>query len=394
MKEVRHVVGMMSGTSVDGVDAALVEISGTDSEPKVKLLAFENKPYPPQVRKKIFSLFTPANATVDKVGYMNFLLGEIYAKSALSVIEKAGMKPEEIDVIGSHGQTIWHAPIPESPDGIPVAYTVQIGEGSVIAERTGILTVSDFRVADMAAGGQGAPLVPFSEYLLYRREKETILLQNIGGIGNMTVMPAGAKPRDVFAFDTGPGNMIIDAVISAVTGGEKTYDAGGETAAKGRVCNALLDILKEEPYYRQPLPKTTGREHFGVQYTEKILSWWKENHIPVEDLLATVTDLTAYSIADAYERYVLPKYRASEIIVGGGGSYNATLLRFMKERFAPHGVAVRTQEDLGLSSDAKEAVAFALMADCCMRGKANTLPSVTGAEHPAVMGKISQPYKG
>ena len=394
MKEVRHVVGMMSGTSVDGVDAALVEISGTDSEPKVKLLAFENKPYPPQVREKIFSLFTPANATVDKVGYMNFLLGEIYAKSALSVIEKAGMKPEEIDVIGSHGQTIWHAPIPESPDGIPVAYTVQIGEGSVIAERTGILTVSDFRVADMAAGGQGAPLVPFSEYLLYRREKETILLQNIGGIGNMTVMPAGAKPRDVFAFDTGPGNMIIDAVISAVTGGEKTYDAGGETAAKGKVCNALLDILKEEPYYRQPLPKTTGREHFGVQYTEKILGWWKENPIPVEDLLATVTDLTAYSIADAYERYVLPKHRASEIIVGGGGSYNATLLRFMKERFAPHGVAVRTQEDLGLSSDAKEAVAFALMADCCMRGRTNTLPSVTGAEHPAVMGKISQPYKG
>lgn len=394
MKEVRRVVGMMSGTSVDGVDAALVEISGTDSEPKVKLLAFENKPYPPQVRKKIFSLFTPANATVDKVGYMNFLLGEIYAKSALSVIEKAGMKPEEIDVIGSHGQTIWHAPIPESPDGIPVAYTVQIGEGSIIAERTGILTVSDFRVADMAAGGQGAPLVPFSEYLLYRREKETILLQNIGGIGNMTVMPAGAKPRDVFAFDTGPGNMIIDAVISAVTGGEKTYDTGGETAVKGKVCNALLDILKGEPYYRQPLPKTTGREHFGVQYTEKILSWWKENPIPVEDLLATVTDLTAYSIADAYERYVLPKYQASEIIVGGGGSYNATLLRFMKERFAPHGVAVRTQEDLGLSSDAKEAVAFALMADCCMRGKANTLPSVTGAEHPAVMGKISQPHKG
>ena len=394
MKDVRRVVGMMSGTSVDGVDAALVEISGTDSEPKVKLLAFENKPYPPQVREKIFSLFTPANATVDKVGYMNFLLGEIYAKSALSVIEKAGLKPEDIDAVGSHGQTIWHAPIPESPDGIPVAYTVQIGEGSVIAERTGITTVSDFRVADMAAGGQGAPLVPFSEYLLYRREKETILLQNIGGIGNMTVMPAGAKPRDIFAFDTGPGNMIIDAVISAMTHGEKTYDAGGEMAAKGRVCDALLELLKEEPYYSQPLPKTTGREHFGVQYTAKILDWWKENPIPAEDLLATVTDLTAYSIADAYERYVLPKYQASEIIVGGGGSYNATLLGFMKKRFAPHGVAVRTQEDLGLSSDAKEAVAFALMADCCLRGKANTLPSVTGAQHPAVMGKVSQPYKG
>ena len=272
--------------------------------------------------------------------------------------------------------------------------TLQLGEDALLAECSGCPVVGDFRVRDMAAGGLGAPLVPYTEFLLYRRPDEWVALQNIGGIGNVTVLPANCTLDQVFAFDTGPGNMIIDAVISAVTGGKKTYDAGGETAAKGKVCNALLDILKEEPYYRQPLPKTTGREHFGVQYTEKILGWWKENPIPVEDLLATVTDLTAYSIADAYERYVLPKYRASEIIVGGGGSYNATLLRFMKERFAPHGIAVRTQEDLGLSSDAKEAVAFALMADCCMRGRANTLPSVTGAEHPAVMGKISQPYKG
>ena len=390
----RRIVGMMSGTSVDGVDAALVEISGSDDAPQVSLLAFENRPYPPRVREKIFELFTPSTATVDRIGYMNFLLGELYAQSALSVIEKAGLSPEDVDAIGSHGQTIWHAPAPESPDGIPVSYTVQIGEGSVIAERTGILTVSDFRVADMAAGGQGAPVVPFPEYLLYRREKETILLQNIGGIGNMTVLPAGARPEDVFAFDTGPGNMIIDAVVSALTNGEKTYDAGGEMALAGRVCDALLDELKKDPYYSQPLPKTTGRELFGVQYTAGILDWWRAHPIPQEDLVATVTDLTAYSIADAYERYVLPRHLASELIVGGGGSYNAALLAFLAKRFAPYGIAVRTQEDLGLNSDAKEAVAFAMMADCCIRGRANTLPGVTGARHPVVMGKISQPYKG
>ena len=385
---------MMSGTSVDGVDAALVEISGTDDKPQVRLLAFENKPYPPQIREKIFALFTPPNATVDRVGYMNFLLGELYARAALSVIEKAGLSPSQVDAIGSHGQTIWHAPEPESPDGIPVRYTVQIGEGAVIAERTGIVTVSDFRVADMAAGGQGAPVVPFPEYLLYRRETETILLQNIGGIGNMTVLPAGAGPGDVFAFDTGPGNMIIDAVMSALTDGKRTYDAGGETALRGRVCEALLDTLMQDSYYSQPPPKSTGRERFGVQYAAGILDRWRAHPIPQEDLVATVTDLTACSIVDAYRRFVLPRHRASEMIVGGGGSYNAALLADLARRFAPYGVAVRTQEDLGLSSDAKEAVAFALLADCCIRGRANTLPGVTGAGHPAVMGKSSRPYRG
>lgn len=390
-KPVRRVVGMMSGTSVDGVDAAVVEIGGSDGAPEVRLLAFENKPYPPQVREEIFTLFRLETATVDQVGYMNFLLGELYAQAALSVIAQAGLKPEEVDLIGSHGQTIWHQPEPDGKDGWPVRYTVQIGEGSVIAERTGIVTVSDFRVADMAAGGQGAPLVPFSEYLLYRREKETILLQNIGGIGNMTVMPAAAKPEEVYAFDTGPGNMIIDAVVSALTGGRQTYDAGGAMGARGRVDRELLVLLQREPYYTQPLPKTTGRERFGTQYTAHILEWQREHGLGDDDLVATVTDLTAWSIVDAYERYVRDKYRASEIIVGGGGSYNQTLMADLARRFAPHGVKVRTQEELGWSSDAKEAVAFALLADCCARERVNTLPSVTGARRGAVMGKLSFP---
>ena len=390
-KAVRRVVGLMSGTSVDGIDAALVEIGGTDEAPEVRLLAFEDRPWPEKVRQQIFPLFRPETATVDKIGYMNFLMGEIYAQSVASVVEKAGLTLADIDLIGSHGQTIWHAPEVCDKDGFPVIFTVQIGEGSVIAARTGVPTVSDFRVADMAVGGQGAPLVPFSEYLLYRRPGTTILLQNIGGIGNMTVLPGDEGPEAVYAFDTGPGNMIIDAVVSALTGGEKTYDAGGAMAAEGKVDGELLAMLQQDPYYALPLPKTTGRELFGVQYVEKILDYRREHSLSDADLLATVTDLTAWSIVDAYARYVLPKRQATELVVGGGGSYNATLLGFLRERFAPYGVKVRTQEDLGWSSDAKEAVAFAIMADCCVREKPNVLPSVTGARAAAIMGKISLP---
>lgn len=390
-KAVRRVVGLMSGTSVDGIDAALVEIGGTDEAPEVRLLAFEDRPWPEKVRQQIFPLFRPETATVDKIGYMNFLMGEIYAQSVASVVEKAGLTLADIDLIGSHGQTIWHAPEVCDKDGFPVIFTVQIGEGSVIAARTGVPTVSDFRVADMAVGGQGAPLVPFSEYLLYRRPGETILLQNIGGIGNMTVLPGDEGPEAVYAFDTGPGNMIIDAVVNTLTGGEKTYDAGGAMAAEGKVDGELLAMLQQDPYYALPLPKTTGRELFGVQYVEKILDYRRDHGLSDADLLATVTDLTAWSIVDAYARYVLPKRQATELVVGGGGSYNATLLGFLRERFAPYGVKVRTQEDLGWSSDAKEAVAFAIMADCCVREKPNVLPSVTGARAAAIMGKISLP---
>lgn len=390
-KPVRRVVGLMSGTSVDGIDAALVEIGGTDEAPEVRLVAFEDRPWPEEVRRQIFPLFRPETATVDKIGYMNFLMGEIYAQSVSSVVEKAGLTLADIDLIGSHGQTIWHAPEVCGKDGFPVRFTVQIGEGSVIAARTGVPTVSDFRVADMAVGGQGAPLVPFSEYLLYRRPGETILLQNIGGIGNMTVLPGDEGPEAVYAFDTGPGNMIIDAVVSALTGGAKTYDAGGAMAAEGRVDEALLAMLQQDPYYDMPLPKTTGRELFGVQYVGKILDYQRAHGLSDADVLATVTDLTAWSIADGYARYVLPKRQAAELVVGGGGSYNATLLGFLRTRFAPYGVQVRTQEDLGWSSDAKEAVAFALMADCCVREKPNVLPSVTGAKAAAIMGKISLP---
>lgn len=389
-KQVRLVVGMMSGTSADGVDAALVEIRG-GAAPRVRMVSFESVPYPAGVRAELFRLFQPTYASVDRVGAMHFLLGELYAEAALSVIRGAGLTARDVDLIGSHGQTIWHQPEPQPVLGRLLRCSVQIGEGAVIAARTGIVTVSDFRVADLAAGGLGAPLVPYTEYLLYRREAETVLLQNIGGIGNMTVLPAGAAPEQVFAFDTGPGNMIIDAVAAAATGGRETFDRDGAMAGRGRVQPALLDALQQHPYYARPLPKTTGREMFGTQYTEAMLGWPAARGISPEDLAATVTELTAWSIADAYERYVLPRYRAAELVVSGGGSCNPTLLACLRRRFAPHGVAVCTQEALGWRSDAKEAVAFALLADRCIREEVNTLPSVTGARAPAVMGKISLP---
>ncbi len=390
-KGIHRVVGMMSGTSVDGVDAALIELSREGGAPRVKLLAFENIPYPQGVRERVFELFRPETSTVDRIGYMNFLLGELYARAALSVIAKAGLTSADVDLIGSHGQTIWHEPEARETDGLPIRYTVQIGEGAVIAARTGIPTVSDFRVADMAVGGQGAPLVPFSEYLLYRREDESILLQNIGGIGNMTVLPAGATPEQVFAFDTGPGNMIIDAVAAAISGGRLKCDVNGGIAARGKVDEELLARLQKDEYYARRPPKTTGRERFGTQYAQRILDDRARHPISDEDLLATVTYLTAWSIFDACERFALPVCKPAELIVGGGGSYNKTLLKDLSGLFGTRGIAVRTQEDLGFNSDAKEAVAFALMADCFVRGEANVLPSVTGASAASVMGKLSLP---
>lgn len=384
----RRVVGLMSGTSADGIDAALVAIRGTD-RPQLTLLAYEEIPYAPAVRERLFELFRP-EATVVELGYMNFLLGELFAGAAADVIRHAGLTPADVALIGSHGQTVRHSPEPDRRDGYAIRSTVQIGEGAVIAERTGIPCVSDFRVADMAAGGEGAPLVPFTEFLLYRREDCGVLLQNLGGIGNLTVLPAACRENDVTAFDTGPGNMLIDGVVSRLTAGARAMDAGGAMAAAGHVDSALLAWLQQEPYYRRRPPKSTGRELFGEKYVEAIMSR-AAGRLPPADIVATVTCLTAWTMADAYRRFVRPRCRAGRLIVGGGGSYNPTLLGFIRREFEPLGVEVCTQEDMGLRSDAKEAVAFALLADRTALGLPGSLPSVTGARHAAVLGKISLP---
>lgn len=386
----RYAVGLMSGTSVDGIDAVVIELIGEPGlKPEVRLIAFENTPYPPAAREEIFALFDPKEATVDRVGRLNVWLGELFAKAALSVISKSGLSQADIAFIGSHGQTIYHAPETQMVEELNLHYTVQVGEGAVIAARTGITCVTDFRVADMAAGGQGAPLVPFTEYLLYREDKRTLLLQNIGGIGNMTVIPAGCAAEQVFAFDTGPGNMLIDGVVHRLTNGARVMDAGGEMARLGRIHDGLLKQLQQEPYYSMPIPKSTGRERFGSAYVDKLMEHQKEYDLSACDLVATTTMLTAWSIGDAYRRFVVDRYPADRIIVGGGGGYNPVLMDYLKREMEPIGVEVLTQEEIGQNSDAKEAIAFALLADYTLAKKPNNLPGVTGAQKPVIMGKIS-----
>jgi len=372
-------IGIMSGTSVDGIDVAAVQIDGDTKHPSLKLLAFKNTPYGNEVRERIFELFDTKNASIDKVGEMNFLLGKLYGEAANSLIDDFGIDRSKIAAIGSHGQTIYH-----SPDG-DIPCTVQIGEGSVISRLTGCLCVSDFRVADVAAGGNGAPLVPFTEYALFAKDDLGLILQNIGGISNSTILPAACGADEVFAFDNGPGNMLIDAIANMLF--DKEMDYGGELASKGKVNYPLLDTLMEEPYYKKCPPKTTGRELFGTDYAKKIIDL--AGNMDKYDLLATVTMLTARVIADSYRDFVKNKATIAELIVGGGGSYNKTLMRFLTTEMEKHGVKVYTQEEKGQNSDAKEAVAFALLAYYTLKGLPNNLQSATGAKHPAVMGKIS-----
>ena len=388
----RYAVGLMSGTSVDGIDAAVIAIRGNldgSEKPEVRLVAYENTPYSDQVRAEIFAMFDPRQATIDRVGRLNVWLGELFAQAALAIIRKAGLTPGEIAWIGSHGQTIYHAPNASLVEGLDLRYTVQIGEGAVIAARTGIPCVSDFRVADMAVGGQGAPLVPYTEYLLYREEKRTLLLQNIGGIGNMTVLPQNCRSDEVYAFDTGPGNVLIDGVVTRLTRGAATMDVGGSLARRGQVHAGLLEELMQEPYYEQPIPKSTGRELFNAAYIDRLLEHQARYVLSAEDLVATVTRLTAWTIGEGYRRFVRAQHAADVLIVGGGGSYNPVLMSMLADEMNAMGVAVMTQEELGFHSDAKEAVAFALLAGCTLDGVPNNLPRVTGAAHPVVMGKIS-----
>jgi anhydro-N-acetylmuramic acid kinase len=388
-KKTIRVVGLMSGTSVDGIDAALIEITGDPYDGNTRLCAFENKPFTEGIRSGIFDLFHQEKATVDKIGYMNMLLGELYADAVFSVVKKTGLEIEDIDLIGSHGQTIYHHPQVSETYGYPIRYTVQIGEGAVITARTGIPCVSDFRVADMAVGGQGAPLVPFTEYLLYREAKESILLQNLGGIGNITVIPAACDISEVYAFDTGPGNMIIDGLVSCFTDGHKTMDRGGELAKAGIVQPELLAKLCRHDYFDQKPPKTTGREMFGGEYILGLYNRIMERGISFADAIATATEFTAWSIAYSYENYIRPFHPANRIILSGGGSYNDTLVAMIRTRMMEWKVDTVIQEELGHSSDAKEAVAFALLAACTISGKYNTIPKVTGADRPIIMGKIS-----
>ncbi|MDH7486437.1 MAG: anhydro-N-acetylmuramic acid kinase [Anaerolineae bacterium] len=389
------VVGLMSGTSADGVDAAIVEITGAPPDLTVELLHFTCVPFEPEVRQQIFELFDPATGTVDRICHMNFALGELFAAAALQAIAAAGLEPADISLIGSHGQTIYHAVDVSSP----VKSTLQIGEPAVIARRTGITTVADFRVADVAASGQGAPLVSYVDWLLFRHPQRVRAVQNIGGIANVTYLSPTPLPPfpsplrrgkgglgawGVVAFDTGPGNMLIDYAAGRATDGAWRCDRDGALAARGQVDERLLAELMAHPYLQLPPPKTTGREQFGVQFGAEVWERAQALGLRDEDIVATLTAFTAVSIADAYRRF-LPRM-PDEVILGGGGARNPTLRAMLEERLAP--ARLLTHEDLGFSSQAKEAMAFAVLAYEAIHGRPGNLPPCTGAARRVVLGKI------
>jgi anhydro-N-acetylmuramic acid kinase len=371
------VVGLMSGTSIDGIDCALVEIKGNGLDTKVNLIEFHNHSISLELKRDILKACSINQSSVDLICRLNFKIGEEFANAVLETCKLAGVSSNDIDLIGSHGQTIYH---------IPKNSTLQIGEPSVIAEKTGIITVADFRVRDVAAGGHGAPLVPYTEYLLYRNSYKTIALQNIGGIGNVTIIPKKCDINEVYAFDTGPGNMMIDSIVEEITGGKMRFDNEGMLASKGNIHHELLNELMNHPFIRKKPPKTTGREEFGIEYSKKILDKYLKLNVSEMDILTTLTYFTAISISENYKNFILPKHIIDEMIISGGGSYNKTLIQMIKEELK--GIKVMTQEDIGLSSDAKEAVAFAILANEAIYGNTNNLPSVTGANRPVVMGKI------
>jgi anhydro-N-acetylmuramic acid kinase len=379
-------VGLMSGTSVDGIDIAVVGISGAPPELKVRLRHFETVPYDKEVRDRIFQLFRPGTSSAIDICDTNFLLGHVYADAINLAINNSGIDPKEIAFISSHGQTVFHSPTPKHIGRYRITSTLQIGEAAVIVERTGIPVISDFRVRDMAAGGQGAPLVPFVDSLLFTHSTKGRIAVNMGGIANLTVLPAGGSPESCIAFDTGPANMIIDGLVRKITNGKMDFDKDGQIARSGRVLEDYLEKWMALPYFSEKPPKSTGRELFGEQCVEQ---WWTDGQnrgISPEDLVATATEYTVRTFGKAVQDFVLPHYSVDEVIVGGGGSHNPVILEGI-QRMLPQQKVMR-QETTGIPSDAKEAVAFAVLGYECFHRRTNNLPSATGAKHPVVMGKI------
>lgn len=382
-KPERYIIGLMSGTSADGIDAALVRVSGSERQTKAVLEAFVTQPFPAELRQEILGI-CHGEGNAESVSRLNTTLGHVFADAALAVREQAGVAPSRIDAAASHGQTISH-----TPAGSPFPATLQIGEPSIIAQRLGIPVVSDFRPADMSAGGQGAPLVPYVDWCLLTHPGKARAIQNIGGIGNVTYLPANAAPEQVLGFDTGPGNMLIDAAASWFTDGELNFDRAGQIAGSGSIDADLLKWLLGHPFLQQTPPKSAGREEFGIDFFRREIlprqeKWSRER---AGDVVTTLTAFTACSIFEAYRAF-LPKM-PDEAIIGGGGARNPVLMAMLSEKFGA--VPVMSHEQIGIDSEAKEALAFAVLANETLLGKPGNLPSVTGASKRVILGKITVP---
>jgi anhydro-N-acetylmuramic acid kinase len=381
-KKSRLVVGLMSGTSADGIDAALVRISGKGTSTHIAQLAFDTYPYPARLRKLILQNSLPGKGSVDVLCDLNILIAHFFAGAVRKISRKGRVGLPEIDLIGSHGQTVHHRPEPRRMFGKALRSTLQIGDPSTIAKLTGIPTVGDFRLADMAVGGEGAPLVPFFDFLMFRSKTKNRILLNLGGIANFTALPKNCSITQVLAFDTGPANMLIDALMMKLYG--KKEDTGGRIALRGSIIPGLLFDLMSLPYFKQRPPKSTGREVFGPMLLPRIVKY--KAGLRREDLIASVTELTAFSVFDQYKRFIADRMNVDEVLVSGGGVHNRAIMEALKDYFRP--ANVRRIESTGFSSDAKEAVCFAVLANETISERPGNLPGVTGAARPVVLGKI------
>lgn len=386
-------IGLMSGTSCDGVDAALVEVTPDADGLKplspgrfgLRTLDSLSMPYEPDFRQRLLHLSQPEDTTAAQLCQVNFLLGELFATAVELLLEKAGYAVENLLAIGSHGHTVCHLPAP--PRSKSIGSTLQIGEADVIAARTGVTTVSDFRPRDLALGGQGAPLAPFLDYLVFSSLSKTRCIVNIGGISNVTLLPAGTNERNLLAFDAGPGNMLIDGLVRSLSGGRCFYDQDGEMAAKGRVNKYLLDWLNRHPFLKKSPPKSTGREEFGAPFVAKVLAEGQALGLSDEDLLASATAFTAQCIASAARSLTNEGGQLDEVVVSGGGIHNQTLISMLRQRLHPTPVA--SSAEYGIDPDAKEAVLMALLAYQTLAGGPGNMPAATGAKRQTVLGKIS-----
>lgn len=379
-----YIAGIMSGTSLDGIDVALVQIEGSGVDLKVELIHFTTVPFHNDIKNEIQQALSIENSNVQLICSLNFKLGLCFANAVKEVCKEANFSLEQLDLIGSHGQTIYHQP---KPEGNMISSTLQIGEPAVIAYETNTTVISNFRTMDMAAGGQGAPLVPYSEVILYRDPSKNRLLQNIGGIGNVTVIPSQQSDQNVIAFDTGPGNMIIDEVCQRLF--QLPYDQNGEIAKQGGVVDEILTYCMNHPFLKMNPPKSTGREQFGEEFVSELLKRYEKHR--KENILTTVTMFTASSIVHHYKEFILPNYKIDEVILGGGGSYNSTLVEMIRYGLKDEKCAIFIQEDIGYSSAAKEAIAFAILANETYHHNPSNVPSATGAKQAVLLGNITFP---
>lgn len=385
-KDSRNVIGLMSGTSFDGIDACLVKITGNGLSTEIEIIEFETYPYKEEIRELIFDASKEQTGRVDKICQLNFTLGKLFADASGQIAEKSSIPISDIDIIGSHGQTIYHISSLKEKADKKVRSTLQIAEPSIIAQETGVTTVADFRTRDIAAGGEGAPLVPYADFILFGKDGIGRAVQNIGGIANVTFLPAGCSINEIIAFDNGPGNMIIDRFAEIITEGKLKYDKDGELASKGKLNQDLLERLCSHPYLSIPPPKSTGREDFGIQFSDNLYEELKRDNVDFLDTITTVTVFTAKSISDSYRKYIQPSYKLSEVVMSGGGVYNPILFQFLKEYL--ENINIRKFEEFGIPSDAKEALAFAILANETICGNPGNVPSATGARERVVLGKI------